>query len=144
MAAGSSWVTVRTDPLSGHFAFGEPTGTGSPLLWSSSSPPVKEASRDRVPRSLGARCRFLSQATSRPRLRRRARLAHRPLNFQMSSQPDVPLDPAQRRPMLAQTFHPSAAAAVDATEVRLGLCESRDGVDIRMVRKPGFCLDATV
>ena len=57
---------------------------------------------------------------------------------------DAPLDPALRLPAFVPTYYPNAAAIDGAEMITLKPGEVRDGVDIRVLRSPSFCLDATV
>ena len=57
---------------------------------------------------------------------------------------DAPADPKLRRPAMVPTYYPSAPTAEEATVVTLGAGEQREGVDIRMVRSPSFCLEAQI
>ncbi|MBZ5728791.1 MAG: carboxypeptidase-like regulatory domain-containing protein [Acidobacteriia bacterium] len=57
---------------------------------------------------------------------------------------EVPADAKLRRPFLAPTYYPSAAAMAGTTPVVLHAGERREGVDIRMVKSASYCIDGTV
>jgi hypothetical protein len=56
---------------------------------------------------------------------------------------DVPEDPALRRPIFAPTFYPNAIVVGGSQRVRLRAGEEREGVDIRMVTTPSYCISGT-
>ncbi len=57
---------------------------------------------------------------------------------------EVPADVKLRQPILAPTYYPSAAATAAATPVVLRPGERREGVDIRMVKSPSYCIEGTL
>jgi len=57
---------------------------------------------------------------------------------------EAPLDPALRLPAFVPTFSPNAASVDGAEMITLRPAEVREGVDIRVVRAPSFCLDAVI
>ena len=56
---------------------------------------------------------------------------------------DAPADPSDRTRTLAATFHPSADSIGTAVPIVPRSLENRV-VDIRMLKKPGYCLEATL
>jgi hypothetical protein len=57
---------------------------------------------------------------------------------------EAPADIALRRPAYRATYYPSADSIDGATEVRLRSGEHRPGMDIQVLRSPGFCIDGTL
>src|ERR1017187_5125951 len=57
---------------------------------------------------------------------------------------DAPADPRLRRPAVVPTFYPNARSIEGAESLVLRSGEQRDGVDIRLVRAPAFCLEGIV
>jgi hypothetical protein len=57
---------------------------------------------------------------------------------------DAPLDPALRLPAFVPTYYPNAAAIDGAEMITLKPGELREGLDIRVLRSPSFCLDAVL
>src|SRR5262249_10851980 len=55
----------------------------------------------------------------------------------------VPLDPKARRPSLVPTFYPNSRDMEGASPVVLRAGEKREGVNIRMTKQPGFCIEGT-
>jgi hypothetical protein len=53
-------------------------------------------------------------------------------------------DPAVRRPVNASTFYPSSIEPLGAQAITLAEGESREGVDIRMVRSQSYCVEDVV
>jgi len=65
-------------------------------------------------------------------------------NQKMEPISDAPADPKLRRLATIPTYYPSAPTAEEATVIKLGVGEQREGVDIRMARSPSFCLEAQI
>jgi hypothetical protein len=57
---------------------------------------------------------------------------------------DAPADPQLRRPAVVPTYYPNSRSIDGAQALVLRSGEQRDGVDIRMVRSPSFCLEGMV
>ena len=57
---------------------------------------------------------------------------------------DAPADPKLRRPAVVPTFYPNSRSIEGAESLVLRSGEQRDGVDIRLVRTPSFCLEGAV
>ena len=60
------------------------------------------------------------------------------------AQSDAPLDPSLRLPAFVPTYYPNAGTVDAAEMITLKPGEVREGVDIRVLRSPSFCLDATL
>jgi hypothetical protein len=57
---------------------------------------------------------------------------------------DAPVDPGLRLPAVIPTYHPSSATLDGAELLTLNPGETRENVDIRIVRSPSLCLDAVL
>lgn len=57
---------------------------------------------------------------------------------------DAPAELALRRPAYRATYYPSADSLQAATFVTLRSGENRAGMDIQVLRSPGFCVDGTL
>lgn len=57
---------------------------------------------------------------------------------------EVPLDPKHRRRVALATFYPSADRVESAAVLTLKRGEVREGIDVRMVKAPSFCVDGRV
>lgn len=57
---------------------------------------------------------------------------------------ETPTDPKLRKPAYRATYYPNADSAGTATLVTLRSGERRGGMDIQVLRSPGYCVDATL
>ncbi|HLK62847.1 MAG TPA: carboxypeptidase regulatory-like domain-containing protein [Bryobacteraceae bacterium] len=57
---------------------------------------------------------------------------------------DAPADPRLRRPAVVPTFYPNSRSMDGAEMLVLRSGEQREGIDIRLVRSPAYCLDGIV
>ncbi|MBZ5618259.1 MAG: carboxypeptidase regulatory-like domain-containing protein [Acidobacteriia bacterium] len=57
---------------------------------------------------------------------------------------DAPADPRLRRPAVVPTYYPNSRSMDGAQALVLSSGELREGVDIRLVRAPSFCLEGVV
>ena len=71
-------------------------------------------------------------------------LLARQLKRKMNPISDAPEDPKLRRPAMIPTYYASAVSPEGGTLVMLRPGERREGVDIRMLRSPSYCLGAQV
>lgn len=67
-----------------------------------------------------------------------------PMPSESEAFPDIPADPARRRPINAATFYPAAADAGAAQTVTFSEGEQRDALNIKMVRTASFCIEDKV
>ncbi len=66
----------------------------------------------------------------------------RPYDRKAPAMAEAPLDPGFRQPVDAETFYPQARSVRDAATVEIGPGEHRQGVDIRLVRTPSYCVES--
>lgn len=64
--------------------------------------------------------------------------------YNINSTRTAPADPNVRRKVLIPTYYPSSVSIEGAVPVVLRSRENREGVDIRMVRSPSYCIEATL
>lgn len=68
----------------------------------------------------------------------------RPIDMrQLPAMSEAPSDPRLRRPSSVPTYFPGVAEREGATQLRLRGGEHREGLDIRLLRAPSFCLEAS-
>ena len=71
-------------------------------------------------------------------------LLARQLKREMNPISDAPEDPKLRRPAMIPTYYPSGASPEGGTPLMVQPGEQREGVDIRTLRSPSYCLGAQV
>ena len=71
-------------------------------------------------------------------------LLARPIDMRrLPAMSEAPSDPRLRRPASVPTYFPGVSEREGATQVRLRGGERREGLDIRLLRAPSFCIEAS-
>ncbi len=68
----------------------------------------------------------------------------RQVNRKMNPVSDAPENPKLRRPAMIPTYYPGTQSPEGGTLLMLRPGEQREGVDIRMLRSPSYCLEAHI
>jgi len=71
-------------------------------------------------------------------------LLARERNTGMSPMSQVPNDPKLRRPAPAPTYYPNSTRPEEGELITLRAGESRENIDIRMLRSPSYCVEGTL
>jgi hypothetical protein len=64
------------------------------------------------------------------------------ITFQLNAVSDAPLDVKLRKPAYVTTFYPGVPTLDAATPIALRAGEKRDGIDLRILRSPSYCVEA--
>ena len=64
--------------------------------------------------------------------------------FRIDAISDAPADPKLRKPAYATTFYPGTPTVEGAQSLTLRAGEDRDGLDLRLLRTPAYCIEGVV
>jgi hypothetical protein len=57
---------------------------------------------------------------------------------------DAPVDPKLRKPAVVSTYYPGASTIEGAQPITLRVSERRDGVDLKILRSPSYCVEGVL